>query len=378
MHDEFGNIDPIKASQTPVPRAYSASKRARPESDTDQSSKRIKREGDNADDHLRDSFTWEDRQDTYSAEAEPDATTFGSPLNTLDHVLDPSLMDVDDEICGPGLDSHATNSGGSAIEDDLPPASLQPQDVQGHHPAHRDESLPPDVHEQSIAVMPNVELASSALEGLRGHKLTDVPGIDPPPPDVEEQSPDLASAADNGPVNGQRSPHGAPPGNAGPVRGSSSENRSRTPSLRLQTNSCESNAASGSVPSSPLTELEPSSPVAPQKSMEDVSEEVTETVWHAGTGPQGKTDAFTTPKVSRRSSQRTPTSNIPVQAKSSKKTPGSNSTRKQSSARGVSAGSRTSPLDTHSSPIASSLEEDASMKLIRQMQEQEFGLRRRS
>lgn len=369
VHDEMGNVDPVKASQTPVPRAYSASKRARADPETDsQDFKRPKLlEHDSSRDTLIDPSL--DIPESMTNMPAADATR-DQDHTIADHLLDPSLMDVAQPgpSQGPGevqatlTDSASVNETMPlSIDDHLPQETSRVPTNAGNDLHMKEETngvgeppaqLSNGVHHTHVLHSGHNEQESKIEAGTNHahqHPLTNGSG----PPDMEAYQ------------NGYRP-----------------DNRSRTPSLRVKTNSSESNAA-GSVPSSPLTELEPSSPVQPHTSVERPKAGIatketprqTSIRRYETKGTRGRNT--TTPKSTRKTPNRGSTSATPVGTTSSRRSTGSQPSKGRSASKGVRVGTAGSPTMSAGSPTLMNPEEDASMRLIRQMQEQEFGLRRR-
>lgn len=369
MHDASGYVDPVKASQTPVPRAYSASKRAR--TDADAESPVLKRQKVLEDDDSQ-SYTGP-RPDSLLEKTESNSTGIpandtiaGQPQTIADHLLDPSLMDHTESGCKAGpssMENHSMtfNDPFGPLDPALAAGSLQ----QGFmKPATRSDGPQHEVEARQAHVP-----ITSTIGPVNGMLPEDemLLGEDVKPEesgqDHEEQpisDKGLTLVRDDG-----------LPDNQDP------ENRSRTPSLRVQTNSSESNGADGSRPSSPLTELELSSPIGVEEAIEPIQSSA-----HNGATAHRKSSkkvssTGVTPKQIRRTPSRASSSATPLKTSTSRSSTGPTTSKRRSLSKGHHTGPVASPTAFLGSPMALSPEEDASMKLIREMQEQEFGLRRR-
>lgn len=352
----------MKASQTPVPRAYSANKRVRPDGDTEsQSSKRAKHEDQDifataalALGQAQNADVLNDDTDTGSFSSNRDPQYFEQPTGIADHLLDPSLMDVDvpiDAAANQFTEASTTVSSTSGLGTSTATNTA----------SHTNGILPEETSTKMAKEEPSeesrTETATASETAQQGATMQPGHLVD----SIHHTNNSAHSIAQ-------------------PARAPSPDNRSRTPSLRVQTNSSESNAE---TPSSPLTDLEPSSPAMAHASVEkpmdmDLEDKLQDRATIKTEQPsrvlRRRSSAFTTPKPPKRSSTRASMSQTPGATRSSKKNTGSQSS-KGAKSRAFSPSGQGSP--TAFLPSPTSPEEEASLKLIREMQEQDFGLRRR-
>ena len=287
-----------------------------------------------------------------------------------DHLLDPSLMDLD-------VRPDATTA--FALNNRIPTLQPAAETSRADTATTTADSLGSESQDQ-VNTKAQTDSVSTATKQEDAEQDRSV--ADEAPSEQQQQQQQQRPVTTHAGAYDYHTHNGS--GNFGVAPGSSPDDRSRTPSLRVQTNSSESNAADESTPSSPLTELEPSSPVMAHTSVEKPSdldieqpadrEDIKKD--RPARDLRRRNSALATPKPPKRNSTRVSASATPAATLSSKKSTGSRSS-KSGSIKKLSLDTMDSPIKGQTSPTLLSPEEEASLKLIREMQEQDFGLRRR-
>lgn len=375
MHDENGDIDTSKASQTPMPRAYAASKRGRPETDMDV---------------LLSKKTKVDFHDNASLRSE-------SESHVQERVAPILSPESEADLSAKLVHAHMSSTSFAKANEFSQHSAIQP---------HDETVIPADVlqYTKAVAACEDVQRQhiwdGKITENSHNLKLPDstvsADAENLPKSPRSSHSKNALCTVENG---NQHCPtttiysaimqnsdiaHSITPEIQDAIRNSIElvDNRSRTPSLLVQTNSTESVCATGSMPASPPTTLEDFSsgcesanklPIELPKSRSEVAESANENLMEPFPASERQLCSVVEQHQKQASCLISPSTKSQAVINSHK-----NCVRRSKSTTPSAAYTKATSKRLQGGSTFGNVEESDSLRLARELQEGEFSLRRRS